>query len=78
MCATPPSCYCWQLFIVLFVAWVQADIVDRFNPFILEFNVEIPVPEIVPGDGNEVPFDFRNNPVVSLSGSRELQVRWGL
>lgn len=52
----------------------QSNIMDRFNPIFLEFSVTYTEPSIPMGNGNLSPTDFSNNPVLSFSGNREVQV----
>lgn len=47
---------------------------DRFNPFIIDFNVDIVEVDIPTGNGNVAPMDFSTVPVVSTSGVTNLPV----
>ena len=47
---------------------------DRFNPFIIEVGVTSPQREVTTGNGNETLEDLSGFPVVTVTGTTQIQV----
>ena len=47
---------------------------DRFNPFIIEVGVTSPQREVTTGNGNETLEDLSGFPVVTVTGTTQVQV----
>ena len=48
---------------------------DRFNPFIIEVGITSPQREVTTGDGNETLEDLSGFPVVTETGTTQIQVK---
>ena len=53
---------------------LQNNILDIYNPFILDVDVATLQPTVAPGNGNEPPEDLGIFPVATIAGPSRIQV----